>query len=192
MPKAACSKVSVTRKPYWRAPDEVGNVVRIYGQWNENVAGEVGNAPPVFRRQRPELAAGEGPPVVERCLSPQDALTKNIAVALVIVRGNTCTEPISLIVAAKGCRAGLAFGHQSDARLACGDVELAQGIGIVLVRQGAEGSENVAAGGVGAIHRFTRQKAPSRGDRAALEVDCVGVRDLLLNLGLFGLYGGGQ
>jgi hypothetical protein len=52
-------------------PDEARNVVRIDGQGCENVAGEVGNALLVFRRQGPKLATGEGPAVVERCLSPQ-------------------------------------------------------------------------------------------------------------------------
>ena len=52
-------------------PHEARNVVRIYGQGSQNVAGQVGNALLILRRQGPKLATGEGPAVVERCLSPQ-------------------------------------------------------------------------------------------------------------------------
>ena len=52
----------------------------------------------------------------------------------------------------------------------------------MLVREGAEGSWDVAAGRVGAIHRFTRQEAPGRGERYALEVDYIWVCNLLFYL----------
>ena len=171
-------------------PDEARNVVRVYGLRRQDVAGEVGDALLVFSSQRPELASGEGPVAVGFSLSPYDALAENVAVGLVVVGGDAGAQPVSLIVAAQGAPTGFAFGHEGDAGLAGAAVELAEPVGIgAFVRNTAEGSGNIAAGGLGAINSFTRGEATGReGD--ALVVKGSGTCDFLLDLG--GLVGDGS
>jgi hypothetical protein len=70
---------------------------------SQDVAGEVGDALLVFRSQRPELAAGEGPAVVQFGLSPDHALAQHVAVGLVVVGGDAGAEEVGLDVAAQPC-----------------------------------------------------------------------------------------
>jgi len=98
--------------------------------------------------------------IVGLSLSPDDSLAEDIAVGLVVVGTDAGTEEVSLVVAAECAPVGFAFGHEREAGLAGGAVELRQGVGVsALVGNGTKGGGDVAAGGLGAPDCFSRDEA---------------------------------
>ena len=160
MPKAAFGALDHAETVLAR-PDEARNVVRVDGQRRHDVAGRSGRCPSCLRWPATRAARRQRP---SGCWSrpgrTDHALAHHVAVGLVVVGGDAGAQEVSLVVAAQGAPAGFAFGHQGDARLAGAAEELAERIGVgVLVGKCAESGGNVAAGGLGAVNSFSRQRS---------------------------------
>src|ERR1017187_811147 len=101
--------------------------------------------------------------IVRFGLAPDHALPQNVAVRLVVIRGDACAQPVSLVIATQCAPASFAFCHEGHARLTRASVELAERVSVcVLVRECIERRWNVAAGRLGAVNSFTRYVASRR------------------------------
>src|SRR5271156_486899 len=96
-------------------PHEAGFVLRVDGGRKDFRA--VILARSVFGRERPHLASGKGPAVAQSGLRPELALANDIAVRLVVIRGNASAQPVHFVIAGHRHVVQLAGGLQRETGL---------------------------------------------------------------------------
>src|SRR5581483_5544231 len=133
--------------------------------------------------QRPLLASGEDKAISGLGLCPQLALTKYVAVALIVVGGNTGAEPVHFVVATEGPVVQLAFSQQCQTGLTTATIEVADfGVICAFIRDRGKRSVDVSSEGTIVIDGRGFNEAAGWRERDPFEMQHVGILDLLFDL----------
>src|SRR4029077_222838 len=123
--------------------------------------------------QAPHLAAGDGPAAFESRLRPELALPECVAVGLVVIRGNTRRQEVTLEVAADFNAIELSGNSSVNLGLSAGKVQVIHvGVGGAGERNSLEVCVHVVGDGTLAINTFSRHEAAGR-NRDSLEADLI-------------------